>query len=80
MFLLLAASCDSQQQLWVNAQTLRNRACFAAGWLQMRELGDDADASQGSGGAGRQCQVCSGLGYKACAACDGRGRAILVEL
>lgn len=78
-YLLLQASCDSSAQLWVNGLTLRNRSCWAAGWLSMSELLGDADGS-GTTNSGHKCHTCSGLGYRACSACDGRGRADLVEV
>lgn len=81
-FLLLQASCDSSAQLWVNAATVRNRACWAAGWLQLSELsGETADGMQASvTSSGHTCHLCAGVGFRACPACDGRGRADLVEL
>lgn len=76
-FLLLQASCDPSVQIWVNAQTLRDRPAWAAGWLQMSEI-------QGLGlevqGRGLKCQACCGLGYKPCLSCDGTGRAQLIVL
>jgi tryptophan-rich hypothetical protein len=77
-YLLLQASCDGSAQLWVNALTLRTRSCWAAGWLQMSELLVDAEG--GGVSTGHKCHSCAGLGFKACSACDGRGRADLVEV
>lgn len=77
-YLLLQASCDSTAQLWVNALTLRTRSCWAAGWLQMSELLVDAEGVAVS--TGHKCHSCAGLGFRACSACDGRGRADLVEV
>ncbi|KAF6265840.1 hypothetical protein COO60DRAFT_1291937 [Scenedesmus sp. NREL 46B-D3] len=76
-FLLLQASCDHSAALWVNAQTLRDRGVWAAGWLPMSEI-------QGLGlemqGRGLKCQACSGLGFKPCQSCDGTGKAQLIVL
>jgi tryptophan-rich hypothetical protein len=120
MFLLLQASCDSSTQLWVSAQTLRNRGCWAAGWLTLTEMMDggatqpdtatassssSSSSSNADSAAGKvqqqgqpaaagaaaaaaaptqplrnACQSCAGVGWKACPACGGRGRAQLVEL
>jgi len=77
-YLLMQASCDSSQQLWVNALTLRNRSCWAAGWLQMSELVVLAEGVAPN--TGHKCHSCAGLGYRACSACDGKGHAELVQL
>jgi tryptophan-rich hypothetical protein len=77
-YLLLQASCDHSVELWVNALTLRNRSCWAAGWLQMSELLMRAEG--GAVSSGLKCHSCAGLGFRPCAACNGRGRADLVEL
>lgn len=59
-------------------QNLRNRRCYAAGWLQMSEVAEGGAAGPRS--AGLRCQSCSGVGAKPCSACDGTGRAALVVL
>ncbi|KAL6762399.1 hypothetical protein V8C86DRAFT_1759659, partial [Haematococcus lacustris] len=38
VFVLMQASCDATAQLWVNRDSLKDRSCWAAGWLQMDEL------------------------------------------
>lgn len=50
VFVRLQASCDPAAQLWVNAQVLRDRGRFAAGWLQMSELLPAEDEGEGAGG------------------------------
>jgi hypothetical protein len=90
--LLLQASCDSAAQLWVNAELLKDRKEWAAGWLPMSEVGgggaggggggggDGGDGEPGGGGAGQLCRACAGTGWRACQACDGTGAPQLIEL
>eukprot|EP00879_Flechtneria_rotunda_P004387 GHRR01004638.1.p1 GENE.GHRR01004638.1~~GHRR01004638.1.p1 ORF type:complete len:307 (+),score=67.44 GHRR01004638.1:157-1077(+) len=78
VFVLMQASCDHSIQLWVNAQSLRKRSCWAAGWLPMSEVQGLGLELQGT--QGLKCQSCAGLGYKVCKTCDGTGRKDLVVL
>ncbi|KAF8071036.1 hypothetical protein HT031_001118 [Scenedesmus sp. PABB004] len=78
VFLLLQASCEAGAQLWVNAQALRSRGAWAAGWLPMSEI--QGLGLEVAGSRGLKCQACAGLGWKPCGACDGAGRAQLIVL
>lgn len=66
VFVLMQASCDSSAQLWVNAQNLRDRSNWAAGWLQRAEMIDPEGVMRGTQA---ECKVCAGLGRRPCPAC-----------
>lgn len=74
VFLLVQASCDAAAQLWVNADNLKDRSLWAAGWLQMSEVRDPELA------VGVPCRSCAGSGLRKCVACEGRGYARLITL
>eukprot|EP00195_Chlamydomonas_chlamydogama_P009929 CAMPEP_0202906202 /NCGR_PEP_ID=MMETSP1392-20130828/37761_1 /ASSEMBLY_ACC=CAM_ASM_000868 /TAXON_ID=225041 /ORGANISM="Chlamydomonas chlamydogama, Strain SAG 11-48b" /LENGTH=139 /DNA_ID=CAMNT_0049594593 /DNA_START=316 /DNA_END=735 /DNA_ORIENTATION=+ len=72
-FLLLQASCDPTQQLWLNSAILKDRAKWAAGWLQMSEMQDP----QATLATGVPCRTCSSSGIVPCPQCDASGVAVI---
>lgn len=72
-FVLMVATCDENVQLWVNIKNLKDRAAWAAGWLQKAEL----RALEGQA-AGAECKGCKGTGNVACPLCALAG--LVVEL
>jgi len=70
-FVLLVATCDESVRLWVNMKNLKNRAAWAAGWLQKTEL----LALEGLGGGG-ECRKCGGSGALLCPLCSRAGEVV----
>ncbi|GAX77780.1 hypothetical protein CEUSTIGMA_g5223.t1 [Chlamydomonas eustigma] len=74
VFLLMQASCDNNAQLWVNADVLRDRQRWAAGWLLMSEM---ADPDRTLAGSGALCRVCTASGICTCPQCGASGVALI---
>ena len=72
-FVLMVATCDENVQLWVNMKNLKDRAAWAAGWLQKTEM-----RALEAQGAGAECKGCKGTGKVPCPLCELAGS--IVEL
>ena len=72
-FVKMVATCDETVQLWVNMKNLKDRAAWAAGWLQKKEM-RDLEANVG----GTECKSCGGTGLVTCPLCSLAG--VVVEL
>ncbi|KAK9799761.1 hypothetical protein WJX73_001563 [Symbiochloris irregularis] len=52
---LMASTCDKEVRFWVIADDLKDRATWAAGWLQKHQL-------EAGPGDGAECRACKGTG------------------
>mmetsp|Transcript_17161 Transcript_17161/g.43041 ORF Transcript_17161/g.43041 Transcript_17161/m.43041 type:complete len:256 (-) Transcript_17161:556-1323(-) len=85
-FLLMQASCDPAAQIWVNRDSLRDRARWAAGWLPMSEVGgrlpdgstpSAQDTAAAVAAASKPCRSCSATGWQVCSSCGASGAALI---
>ena len=70
-FVCMVATCDENAKLWINIKNLKDRALWAAGWLQRTEM-RAREAQEG----GAECRTCHGAGTVACPLCSLAGEVV----
>jgi len=65
VFVCLEATCDTDVMLWTNIKNLKDRATWAAGWLQKTEM-RALEAQSG----GKECRSCKATGNVPCPLCQ----------